>query len=95
MTGKRMAKRRKKINLDERDLPASARRIRELREYEGLSQAGVAEHLMVSQRAYAEYELGNVRVPVEILISLAKFYDVDMNYICGLTEEKGSFPKQL
>lgn len=89
-----MEKRRKKISMNERDLPASARRIRELREDEGFSQARVAEHLMVSQRAYAEYELGNVRVPVEVLISLAKFYDVDMNYICGLTGEKGSFPKQ-
>lgn len=88
-----MEKRRKKISIDDRNVPASARRIRELREESSLSQAGVAEHLMVSQRAYAEYELGNVRVPVEVLISLAKYYDVDMNYICGLTDERGSFPK--
>ena len=88
-----MEKRRKKISIDDRNVPASARRIRELREENGLSQAGVAEHLMVSQRAYAEYELGNVRVPVEVLISLAKYYDVDMNYICGLTDERGGFPR--
>lgn len=35
--------------------------------------------------------LGKTRIPVDALIKLAKFYDVDMNYICGLSEKRGRF----
>lgn len=44
------------------------------------------------QRTYADYELGKTRIPVDSLIILARFYDVDMNYICGVTRQKQPFP---
>ncbi|HIX59427.1 MAG TPA: helix-turn-helix transcriptional regulator [Candidatus Blautia gallistercoris] len=52
----------------------------------------VARILHVSQRTYADYELGNVRIPLEYMIRLAELYDVNMDYICCLSEEKKSFP---
>ena len=65
-------------------------RIRNLREDHDLTQTAVAEVLGVGQRTYADYELGNTRIPVDSLIKLAKFYDVSMDYICGLTSKTTS-----
>lgn len=69
-------------------------RIRALREDRDYSQEEIARLLHVGQRTYADYELGNTRIPVDSLIALAEFYNVDMNYICGITKEKHCFPKK-
>lgn len=66
-------------------------RIRALREDSDYTQTYVAS-LNVGQRTYADYELGKTRIPVDSLIILARFYDVDMNYICGVTRQKQPFP---
>jgi len=69
-----------------------AERIRQLREDSDLTQTKIAQLLSVGQRTYADYELRNCRIPVDSLIILAKFYDVDMNYICGISNVKNRFP---
>lgn len=56
-------------------------RIRELREDRELTQRQVAEYLHIGQTTYSDYEFDISRIPVERLIKLAEFYDVDMNYI--------------
>ncbi len=63
-------------------------RIIALREDEDLTQEDVAKVLHVAQTTYSDYERGVVRIPIEYLIRLAVFYDVDMNYICGLGSNK-------
>ena len=68
-------------------------RIRSLREDNDYSQRQIAELINVGQRTYCDYELGKTRIPVDSLIVLAKFYDVDMNYICGLTKKRCPFPR--
>lgn len=67
-------------------------RIRYLREDHDLSQKQVGEILHIGQRTYSDYELGNTRIPLESLITLAKYYDVDMNYISGVSNKKRRFP---
>ena len=67
-------------------------RIRALREDSDLTQTHIAGLLNVGQRTYADYELGKTRIPVDSLIILARFYNVDMNYICGITRQKQPFP---
>ncbi len=69
-------------------------RIRALREDRDHTQAEIAKLLHVGQRTYADYELGNTRIPVDSLITLAEFYNVDMNYICGITKEKRCCPSK-
>ena len=66
-------------------------RIRSLREDRDLRQADVAKLLNVGQKTYSDYELGKTRLPLESMLILAKFYDVDINYICGLTDQVGKF----
>jgi len=68
-------------------------RIRALREDCDKTQAEIARMLKVGQRTYCDYELGKTRIPVDSLMILAEFYDVSMDYICGLTDTRGRFPK--
>lgn len=67
-------------------------RIRSLREDNDYTQSYIANLLNVGQRTYADYELGKTRIPVDSLITLAKFYNVDMNYITGISNNKNIFP---
>ena len=69
-------------------------RIRALREDNDFTQTYIASLLNVGQRTYADYELGKTRIPVDSLIILAKFYNVDMNYITGVSEKKMTFPQK-
>lgn len=67
-------------------------RIRDLREDHDLNQSKIAELLNIDQKTYSDYELGKTRIPMDSLIILAKFYNVDLNYICGVSEIKNKFP---
>ncbi len=67
--------------------------IRNLREDNDYTQEYVAKILNVGQRTYADYELGKTRIPLDSIIKLAKLYNVDMNYICGISGKKKEFPK--
>ena len=60
-------------------------RIRDLREDRDLKQRQVAEYLNCSQQVYSNYELGQRDIPTEVLIKLAKLYEVSVDYLLGLT----------
>ena len=66
--------------------------IRDLREDHDLTQQEIAEYLGTSQTMYARYERGANEMPIRHLINLARYYNVDMNYICGLSSQKKPFP---
>lgn len=68
-----------------------AERIRALREDNNKTQTDIANILQVGQKTYSDYELGRTRIPVDRLIVLAKFYNVSMDYICGLSDVKRRF----
>ena len=67
-------------------------RIRALREDNDYTQSRIAGLLNIGQNTYADYELGKTRIPLDSMIKLAKLYNVDMNYICDLTDCKNIFP---
>ena len=62
--------------------------IRNLREDHDKIQTELAEYLNVKQTTYSKYELGKINVPVEVLIKLADYYDVSIDYLVGRTKEK-------
>lgn len=64
------------------------KRIRDLREDKDLSQREMGEILSCSQRIYSNYECGDVDIPTEILIKLADFHNVSVDYILGRTNNK-------
>ena len=69
-------------------------RIRSLREGKNMYQKDIAAILRVGQKTYSDYELGKTRIPVDSIILLAEFYDVSMDYICGLSDTRNSFPRK-
>ena len=60
------------------------RRIRDLREDHDLTQREVAEMLHCSQQVYSNYELGQRDIPTNILIRLARYYNVSVDYILDI-----------
>ena len=61
-------------------------RIRNLREDKDLTQAQMGKILSCSQRVYSNYERGDIDIPTEILIKLAKFHNVSVDYILNFTD---------
>lgn len=64
------------------------RRIRELREDRDMTQKQMGEILSCSQRVYSNYERGELDIPTEILIKLADFHMVSVDYLLGRTDKK-------
>ena len=64
------------------------KRLRELREDRDLTQTQVAKEVGMSQTGYSKYETGENDIPTAILIKLARFYGVSIDYILGVTDEK-------
>lgn len=67
-------------------------RIRNLRKEKKYNQTYIANIIRVSQTTYSDYENGRVRMPVEHIVKLAQFYDVDLNFITGVSDVKNKFP---
>ena len=65
-------------------------RLRNLREDKDLLQKDIAAILNCSQVAYSRYELGLRDIPTDVLITLARFYNVSVDYILGLTDNPKS-----
>lgn len=67
-------------------------RLRNLREDSDLTQGQIGEYLHISQRCYAHYENGTRDIPVNILIKLADFFEVNLDYLVGRTNIKDKLP---
>lgn len=66
-------------------------RIRDCREDKDLRQKDVALIIEDTQQHYQQYESGKVEIPLHILIVLAKFYNVSLDYLAGLTNDKRKY----
>ena len=69
-------------------------RIRNLREDRDLTQKQMGEILNCSQRIYSNYECGDVDIPTQILIKLARFHATSVDYLLDLTDEKTPYPSK-
>lgn len=69
-------------------------RIRDLRIDRGLTQAQVAAVLHVSQNTYSQYEIGTSRYPLDVVVQLAEYYGVSVDYLVGLTDEPTPYPRK-
>ena len=63
-------------------------RLKDLREDADLKQSDIAEYLHIKQNTYSQYENGQRQLPIEILIVLAKYYNVSTDYILGISDKK-------
>ena len=67
-------------------------RLLKLRKQNRLSQKEISAILQLAPRTYSDYETGRSRIPIEALICLAKYYDVDLNYISGISNIRKEYP---
>lgn len=61
-------------------------RIRDLREDHDLTQQQVADAIGITQRKYSYVETGQQQLTADILIKLADFYNVSIDYILRQTQ---------
>ena len=61
-------------------------RIRDLREDHDLTQRELGELLSCSQRVYSNYERGDIDIPTSVLIRLADYYGVSVDYLLNRTD---------
>lgn len=69
-------------------------RMRDMREDNDLTQKKIAEYLMCGQSLYSKYEKGEREIPLSLLIKLADYYDVSLDYLVGRTDVKKPYLKE-
>lgn len=68
-------------------------RLRDLREDRDLTQDELVQILDMHKTTYTNYEQGKREPPFELIIKLAKFYNVTIDYIAGLTNNPTPYNK--
>lgn len=63
-------------------------RLEDLRHDNDLTQKEVADLLFCQREVYRRYEKGIREIPTSYAIILAKYYDVSLDYMLGLSNEK-------
>ena len=61
-------------------------RLKELRAEKGLSQIDIAKLMHMSKMAISHWEKGNSEPSIEQLKTLARFFDVSIDYLTGYTD---------
>ena len=59
--------------------------LRGIREDRDIRQKEIAKYLNVSQNTYSQYETGVISLTAEILIKLADYYNVSVDYLLDRT----------
>lgn len=67
------------------------KRVRELREDRDITQKQMSELLKIHQTTYSDYELGNLNIPIDVLIKLAGYYGTSIDYIVELTDDPNPY----
>lgn len=67
-------------------------RLRNLRVDHDITQTQLASEFHISQKTYSKYETGQRQIPIELLISLAQYYHVSVDYLLGLTDNPKPYP---
>lgn len=63
-------------------------RIRDLREDADMTQEEMGKAINLPQRTYAYYESGQRMIPPHVLIALADYHKVSVDYLLGRTDQK-------
>ena len=70
-------------------------RLKDLREDHDYTQQQVAEKIGITQRKYSYIETGIQQLTAEVLVPLARFYDVSVDYLLGETDCPKRYPKAM
>lgn len=68
-------------------------RLKELREFHGLTQAECARIAYISKKSYERYEKGDRVLPLDTAVFFAKYYKVSLDYLAQLTDDPYCAPR--
>ena len=68
-------------------------RLKDLREDHDYTQQQIAQEIGITQRKYSYIETGIQQLTAEVLVPLARFYDVSVDYLLGETDCPKRCPK--
>ena len=57
-----------------------------MREDNDLTQKQISQMLLCDQSLYSKYERGEREIPLKIIVALADFYMVSVDYLIGRTD---------
>lgn len=69
-----------------------SQRLRECRKRGNYTQREVSIYCDLTEKAYQNYELGTHEPKLSIIMRIAEFYNVSIDYLVGLTDDPS--PKQ-
>ncbi len=61
-------------------------RLRELREDRDYTQQEIADFLHIKQNTYSQYENSIREIPIDLIIKLADYYGVSIDYLLSQTD---------
>lgn len=64
------------------------KRLKELREENGISQQKLADEFYISQQSIWKYKNGLSEPDIKTLIKFADFFDVSVDYLIGISDSK-------
>ena len=68
-------------------------RLKDLREDHDYTQQQVAMQIGITQRKYSYIETGVQQLTVDVLVPLARLYQVSVDYLLGETDEPRRYPE--
>ena len=68
-------------------------RLKDLREDHDYTQQQIADAIGITQRKYSYIETGVQQLTAEVLVPLARFYSVSVDYLLGETDEPKRYPE--
>ncbi|MEE0884070.1 MAG: helix-turn-helix transcriptional regulator [Faecalimonas sp.] len=68
-------------------------RLEDLRIDNDKTQLEIADLLGCQREVYRRYEKGTRQIPIDFLMKLALFYDVSIDYIVGITDNKQPYTR--
>ena len=68
-------------------------RLKDLREDHDYTQQQVAEKIGITQRKYSYIETGVQQLTADVLVALARFYKVSVDYLVGETDVTVRYPE--
>ncbi len=70
-------------------------RIKELREKRGLKQEILAIEVGASQQTISRIEKDKYKAPTDLLINIAQYFNVTVDYLLELTDIKRNYERQI
>lgn len=68
------------------------KRLKDLRNDHDLTQENIAAILKCHREVYRRYESGIRTIPVDYLVTIAKYYETSTDYLLELTDVKTPYP---